>query len=158
MAFVTEPVFNNHEAELPNIEWKWLTDAIERLDALCIQLQVTPLSKFDSYSRKYAINNLGEEYVLEIEEDEEAQEKDDGYYLPNGELLWHIEDSWFAISDGLKTTNTLLKYFDEHPDFWSEREKNEGFQRGIPSILSALKIVLEDGAKRSSHFHFQSVC
>lgn len=158
MGLVTEPVFDTDDYELPIVEWKWLTDAIERLDALCIELEVTRLSEFQCYSRYYAINNLGEEYVLEMEEDMGAEERDDGYYLPNGQILWPKKDCWFSCDDGLKTTQALVSYLEDNSDFWNESDDQNGFMRGIPYILQILKDVLGKGKQQGRRFHFQSLC
>jgi hypothetical protein len=90
MGIETYPVVQgqNEGALFLRAEWKWLTDCIEELDTTAEALGLVALSKFYSYSRRDAIDSLGEDEVEEMERDAEFQ---DGWFVQGETKLWSLE-------------------------------------------------------------------
>jgi hypothetical protein len=92
MGVATLLVLNRGEVPDSLLEWKSLTRAIEQLHSLSLELEITPLKRFYNSSRGEAIRIMSEEEVLEMEEEMGAKLQGDGYYLPNGDLLYPTKD------------------------------------------------------------------
>ena len=154
MGIETTPVFEN---ELPQIlwgfyEWKTMTDATDRLAGLARSLSVVPLDQFVSFAREDALAGTDEDEIEEMEA--EAQLRDGNYFIAD-DLLWSLERHWFSPEEGVKTAETLLSHLKNHPEFWSENDRENQDDKALLDILEGFVAVMHEAKRRNVRFYLK---
>lgn len=108
------------ESSRSEVEFKHLCRVAARLESLARQLDVVPLTQFESY----ILEDMSD--VFDKSELEQLRSQKQAQGLPL------LQRQWFTADKALNTTRTLLCFLRVRPNFWNPEEfkgQNEGVVR-----------------------------